>query len=295
MSHSASRVAGTNRTQVPIVPAVPPLLPSLSKTALLSLLPSVLISSRTHRRRAAAAGKPQAAVDYGLVRSDPTPSTVSRPAPTARKPRPSWSVSPSQVSRGPSINSVPPMPIQHATDAINPAPPLLGALRPEAPRHVSTPAALPEMPSPSEVEFIECVERYSHTDWAHEQRAKPVRDAAIRYVILRSPSVLPDDLLVHLAPHKRRPLSEVCSLAEKGRPYTDDDDDILLFERKLTPPTPICPDKPGGRAVRLLDDEPTPRCPCVRGLSKHAMLTPPAISVSLVRSPCSNAFIGRLA
>ena len=143
MSHSASRVAGTNRTQVPIVPAVPPLLPSLSKTALLSLLPSVLISSRTHRRRAAAAGKPQAAVDYGLVRSDPTPSTVSRPAPTARKPRPSWSVSPSQVSRGPSINSVPPMPIQHATDAINPAPP---CLVPSGQRHLGMSVPQPLSP-----------------------------------------------------------------------------------------------------------------------------------------------------
>ena len=27
--------------------------------------------------------------------------------------------------------------------------------------------------------------------------------------------------------------------------------------RKLTPPTPACLDKPGGRATRLLDDEPT--------------------------------------
>ena len=66
------------------LPAAPPLLPSRSQTALPSLLPSGLISSRTRRRRAAAAGKPQAAVDYGFNRSDPTP----RPAPTARKPRP---------------------------------------------------------------------------------------------------------------------------------------------------------------------------------------------------------------
>ena len=83
VSHSASRVAGTNRRQIPIVPTASPLLPN----PLPSLLPSGLISSRTRRRRAAAAGKPQAAVNYGFDRSDPTPPTVPRPAPTARKPR----------------------------------------------------------------------------------------------------------------------------------------------------------------------------------------------------------------
>ena len=61
---SASRVAGTIHRQVPVVPAAPPLLPSPSQTALPSLLPSGLISSWTRRRRVAAAGKPQAAVDY---------------------------------------------------------------------------------------------------------------------------------------------------------------------------------------------------------------------------------------
>ena len=43
--------------------------------------------------------------------------------------------------------------------------------------------------------------------------------------------VLPDDFLLHLAPHKRPPLSEVRSSAEKGRLYTDDDG-ILLLVRK---------------------------------------------------------------
>ena len=32
---------------------------------------------------------------------------------------------------------------------------------------------------------------------------------------------------------------------------------MVLLVRKLTPPTPACPDKPGGRAARLLHDEPT--------------------------------------
>ena len=68
--------------------------------------------------------------------------------------------------------------------------------------------------------------------------------------------VLPDDFLLHLAPHKRPPCSEVRSLADKRRLYADDDV-ILLLVRKSTPPAPVYPDKPGGRAARLLDDEPT--------------------------------------
>ena len=50
VSHSASRVARTNRRQIPVVPAAPPMLPSPSQTALPSILPSGLISSRTRRR-----------------------------------------------------------------------------------------------------------------------------------------------------------------------------------------------------------------------------------------------------
>ena len=61
--HSASRVAEINHSQVPVAPAAPPLLPLPSQTALPSLLPSGLISSRACRSRVAAAGKPQAAVD----------------------------------------------------------------------------------------------------------------------------------------------------------------------------------------------------------------------------------------
>ena len=157
---------------------------------------------------------------------------------------------------GHSIDPVPTVPIQQATDAATPAPPLLGALPADAPGRTSTPAALPEVPSPAEIEFIKSVERYTHTDWAREQRAEPVCDAAIRYLLLGRPSVVPEDFFLHLAPHKRPPLSDVRSLADKGRLYTDDDG-ILLLVRKLTPPAPVCSDKPGGRAARLLDDEPT--------------------------------------
>ena len=43
--HLASRVARNNRAQVPVVPTVPPLLPSPSETALLSFLPSAYLVS----------------------------------------------------------------------------------------------------------------------------------------------------------------------------------------------------------------------------------------------------------
>ena len=168
---------------------------SPSQTALPSLLPSGLISPRFRRRRAATADKPQAAADYGLNRSGPTP----RPAPTAQKPRSPRSAPPSQVAPGPSFDPVPAVPIQHVTDAATPAPPLLGVRPPEAPRRLSTPAALPEIPSPAEIEFIESVERFSHTNWAREQRSEPGCDAAIRYILVGSPSVLPDYFLLHLA------------------------------------------------------------------------------------------------
>ena len=66
---------------------------------------------------------------------------------------------PSQVVPGHSIDPVPTVPIQHTTDAVIPAPPLLGTLPSEAPRRVSTPAALPETPSPAEIEFLESERR----------------------------------------------------------------------------------------------------------------------------------------
>ena len=46
------------------------------------------------------------------------------------------------------------------------------------------------------------------------------------------------------------------ALGGKSRLYRDDDG-ILLLVRKLTPPAPACPNKPGGRAARILHDEAT--------------------------------------
>lgn len=81
MSHSALSVAETNRSQGSVVRVTPPLLPRPSQTALPLLLVSRPISSRTHRRRAVAAGKPPPAANISF----------GRPSPTVRKPRPTRS------------------------------------------------------------------------------------------------------------------------------------------------------------------------------------------------------------
>ena len=191
-------------------------------------------------------------MDYSVDRSDPAPPTVPRPALTARRLRPPRNASPTQVAPGPSIDSVPTVSIQHTTDAVTPAPPSLGTLPPEAP------ATFPETPSPAEIEFFQSVERYSHTDRASKQRAEPVCDATIRYLLLVCClAVSSDDFVFDLAPHKRPPLPGVGALAVKSHLYRDDDG-ILHLVRMLTPPASACPDKPGGRAARLLYDEPTP-------------------------------------
>ena len=87
VSHSASRDAGTNSAQVPVVPAAPPLLPSPSQMALPPRLPWALIWSRTRCRRAAAAGKPQANVHYDFDRSDLTPTVHDQPPPRENRAR----------------------------------------------------------------------------------------------------------------------------------------------------------------------------------------------------------------
>ena len=65
-----------------------------------------------------------------------------------------------------------------------------------------------------------------------------------------------DDFLSHIPSRKRPPLSEVRSLAYKGRFYRDDDETLLLV-RKTIPTLATDPGTPSGHAARLLNDEPT--------------------------------------
>ena len=85
-----------------------------------------------------------------------------------------------------------------------------------------------------------------------EQRAEPACDAAIRYFLLGSPSVLPGDFI---SSHNRLPLSEIRSIADKGR-LNRDDDGTLPFERKSPHAPAAGPGTPSGRAARV-NDEPT--------------------------------------
>ena len=160
VSLSASRVARTNSEQVPAVSKAPSRLHVSSQTALPSLVPSGITSSQTRCHQVSDAGK--LAVGSGFSRSDPAPSTDPPPAPPRAKPRPLRPTLASEVYPRPSIGPVPSVPILHAADAAAFALPVLGALPPEAPRRVSTRAALLEIPSRA-VEFIESFEYYSHS------------------------------------------------------------------------------------------------------------------------------------
>ena len=79
----ASREATANRAPVPVETPALPQLPSLSQARLPSLVPSDLISARTRRRQAAAAGSPRPAVDYGFSRPNPAPPPAKQPVATA--------------------------------------------------------------------------------------------------------------------------------------------------------------------------------------------------------------------
>lgn len=58
-------------------------------------------------------------------------------------------------------------------------------------------------------------------------------------------------------------------IAHKGRLQTTTDAGIVISVRQLTPPPPSHPDRPGGRAARLLSDESInvymPLFSCARG------------------------------
>ena len=109
--------------------------------------------------------------------------------------------------------------------------------------------------SSAELEFRAAVARFSHADWAREQRNELVCDATIRYILLDRPSVLPSDFWDDRVPLTRRPsLLEIRELANKGRLHIDDDGLALLVRKQTKAPSPS-PHRPGERAARLLNDE----------------------------------------
>ena len=274
---TALQRAKANRESRSVVPPAPPQLSSASQGR--PLFPSDLISTRTRRRRAAAAGSPKPAVKYGFDSPAPA-SPPAQKSPAVMRPPSRSSVPSPPIERPDSTPCLAPaVTTQAATVATKPAPPLLSATSSD----VDPPSPLPGTSSP-----VESVELYSHADWAREYRAEPDCDSVIRYLLLGSPQALPDDSILHLPSHKRPPLSDIRYSAGTGRLHRDDDWTLLLV-RNPTPARTAGPGAPSGCATRQLNDEPTRRyVPQLVRPWISATPTPPATLESLARS-CARA------
>ena len=80
--------------------------------------------------------------------------------------------------------------------------------------------------------------------------------AAMRYIYIGRPSVLPPDPLACYPSHKSPSLSDIQELADKGRLHTTDDDIVLLVRNPPPPPTRSDKSISVGRTACLLNDEP---------------------------------------
>ena len=99
-----------------------------------------------------------------------------------------------------------------------------------------------------------CRAIHTHSDWAREQSAKPVCDAAIRYLLVDSSSVLSKDFLLHLAPANATrcpkcalsPIKDVFTQTTRHRPA----------RAEVDAPRSGLSRQPGRCTTRLLDDGP---------------------------------------
>ena len=98
------------------------------------------------------------------------------------------------------------------------------------PSAIQAPPRLPEtIVEPVDDPYIRsCVEYYTYTDWAREQRAKPVCSATLWFLSLGSPSPSQNDLFDYIPSTRRPPLPEARTLATKGQLHTTDDNNRLL-------------------------------------------------------------------
>ncbi len=231
----------------------------------LTLDPSKVISNRTRNKSAAAAGFPRPPVDYGFdLPDDPSPTTstlVSVPEERAALPvvlppialAPPLLPTPTGVTAPLSVPvSVSPSSVsdqQHALPATNPSHSVVNPSSLDTVARSSFDSSL----STEEMDFYQSVENFSHLDWAREQRNEPECAAAIRYLQLGQPSVLPVDFFADVPRAHRTPFSEIRALAHKGRLYTSDHDIVLLVRKPTEPPSSS---RPRGRAACLLNDEP---------------------------------------
>lgn len=240
----ATVAAGTQSDRLGAADSLPP--PSTSRLQPHRLHPSELISTRTRRRTAAAAGQPQPDVNYGFGPDLSILPHAPRATAAARAPRRQTRVPPAATTSEPVVEPVPTVPIappEVGTDT--PTGPLLGLSQPAASAATTVPAVDTMVLNPAELEFRESVERYTRADWAREQQKEPVCEATIRYILLNRPPSLAKDFFANVSYHHRHKPSfeEIRELAEEGRLVTDDG--LCLLARKPTK-TPVSSDRPGG-------------------------------------------------
>lgn len=101
----------------------------------------------------------------------------------------------------------------------------------------------------------ECLTRYSHSNWAREQRAEPLCRAVAMYLQLSCLVPLPIDIFKPVGT-RAAPANEVLEHGRKGRLFITDSGEVLLV-RCHTPPPAAHLATATGRYARLLGDEPT--------------------------------------
>ena len=139
------------------------------------------ISTRTRRCTATAAGNAPLAVDYGFG-----PGGAPRPSarwgdtpPRVLRPRP---VPPTAATPSPAASSVPTVPIRSDRDRAEPSGTPFLRLTPPLRDTTPAPAKLDALRDAAELQFPDCVARYSHADWERKQQAEPTCHAAMRYI-----------------------------------------------------------------------------------------------------------------
>ena len=109
--------------------------------------------------------------------------------------------------------------------------------------------APPRLPEPivepiDDLHLRSCVEHYTYTGWAREQRTGPICSATPRFLSLGSPSPPPDGLLDYIPSTFCPSLTEVPTLATKYQLHTTDVNTVLLVRRPHTDPTYHARDPP---------------------------------------------------
>ena len=218
-------------------------------------LSSDRISTRTRRRSATAAYNAPPAVDYGFGPGGaPRPSSrrVITP-PRVPRPRPA---PPAAATLALADSPVRAVPLPSDRDHAEPMGTSLLRLTPSPGEMPSVPTRSDALGDAAELRFADSVARYSYADWKREQHTESTCHAAMRYISIGRPSVLPPDFLACYLSHKRPSLSDIQNLVGRGRLHTTDDDIVQLVRNPTSPPTRSEKSNSVGRAACLLNDKP---------------------------------------